>query len=135
LIPAEPRSRARTIWFEEFADTILIATMGKVFFNKVVSPMFLGKPGDMAAAEAAEKDEFPPLMDYLEGVMPASGHLVDDRLTLADLAVASPFVNFAHCGITVDAGKHPKTAAFVEAMLARPSFAPIVAQEKQFFAR
>src|SRR5215469_10252301 len=41
LIPAEPRSRARTIWYEEFADTILIATMGKVFFNKVVSPMFL----------------------------------------------------------------------------------------------
>jgi glutathione S-transferase len=135
LIPAEPKSRARTIWYEEFADTILIATMGKVFFNKVVSPMFLGRPGDMAAAETAEKDEFPPLMDYLERVMPVSGHLVDDRLTLADLAVASPFVNFAHCGISIDAGKHPKTAAFVDAILARPSFAPIVAQEKQFFAR
>jgi glutathione S-transferase len=135
LIPAEPKSRARTIWYEEFADTILIATMGKVFFNKVVSPMFLGRPGDMAAAETAEKDEFPPLMDYLERVMPVSGHLVDDRLTLADLAVASPFVNFAHCGISIDAGKHPKTAAFVDAILARPSFAPIVAQEKRFFAR
>ncbi|HEY1447139.1 MAG TPA: glutathione S-transferase family protein [Caulobacteraceae bacterium] len=135
LIPAEPKSRARTIWYEEFADTILVATMGKVFFNRIVSPMFLSTPGDMAAAETAEKDEFPPLMDYLERVMPASGHLVEDRLTLADLAVASPFVNFAHCGIAVDASTHPKTAAFVDAILARPSFAPIVAQEKQFFAR
>ncbi|HEV7157902.1 MAG TPA: glutathione S-transferase family protein [Caulobacteraceae bacterium] len=135
LIPAEPKSRARTIWYEEFADTILIATMGKVFFNKVVSPMFLGKPGDLAAAETAEKDEFPPLMDYLEKVIPESGHLVDDRLTLADLAVASPFVNFAHCGIHVDKARHPKTAAYVEAILARPSFAPIIAKEKQFFAR
>lgn len=135
LIPAEPKSRARTIWYEEFADTILIATMGKVFFNKVVSPMFLGRPGDLAAAETAEKDEFPPLMDYLEKVIPASGHLVEDRLTLADLAVASPFVNFAHCGIEVDKVRHPKTAAFVQAILARPSFAPIIAQEKQFFAR
>lgn len=135
LIPAEPKSRARTIWYEEFADTILIATMGKVFFNKVVSPMFLGRPGDLAAAETAEKDEFPPLMDYLEKVIPASGHLVEDRLTLADLAVASPFVNFAHCGIEVDEARHPKTAAFVQAILARPSFAPIIAQEKQFFAR
>jgi glutathione S-transferase len=135
LIPAEPKSRARTIWYEEFADTILVATMGKVFFNRIVSPMFLSTPGDMAAAETAEKDEFPPLMDYLERVMPASGHLVEDRLTLADLAVASPFVNFAHCGIAVDVGTHPKTAAFVDAILARPSFAPIVAQEKQFFAR
>ncbi|HXU99320.1 MAG TPA: glutathione S-transferase family protein [Caulobacteraceae bacterium] len=135
LIPAEPKARARTIWYEEFADTILIATMGKVFFNKVVSPMFLGRPGDLAAAETAEKDEFPPLVDYLEEVIPASGFLVEDRLTLADLAVASPFVNFAHCGIAVDAARHPKTAAYVEAILARPSFAPIVAQEKQFFAR
>jgi len=135
LIPAEPKSRARTIWYEEFADTILIATMGKVFFNRVVSPMFLGKPGDLALAEVAEKQQFPPLIDYLEGVIPASGHLVDDRLTLADLAVASPFVNFAHCGIEVDAATHPKTAAFVAGILSRPSFAPIVAQEKQFFAR
>jgi glutathione S-transferase len=135
LIPAEPKARARTIWFEEFADTILIATMGKVFFNRVVSPMFLGKPGDEAAAENAEKVEFPPLVDYVEAIIPDSGFLVEDRLTLADLAVASPFVNFAHCGITVDADRHPKTAAYVEGILARPSFVPIVAQEKQFFAR
>ena len=75
------------------------------------------------------------LIDYIEGVMPASGHLVDDRLTLADIAVASPFVNFAHCGVNVDKAKHPKTAAFIEAMLARPSFAPWVEQEKAFLAR
>ena len=135
LIPAEPKARARTVWYEEFADTILIATMGKVFFNRVVSPMFLGRPGDMATAEVAEKDEFPPLLDYLEGIIPASGFLVEDRLTLADLAVASPFVNFAHCGIDVDPARHPKTAAYVEAILGRPSFAPLVAQEKQFLAR
>ena len=43
-----------------------------------------------------------------------SGFLVDDRLTLADIAVASPFVNFEHLGIKVDSKTHPKTAAFVE---------------------
>jgi len=135
LIPAEPKARARTVWYEEFADTILIAAMGKVFFNRVVSPMFLGKPGDMAAAEAGEKVDFPPLIDYLERIIPASGFLVEDRLTLADLAVASPFVNFAHCGIAVDVARHPKTAAYVDTILARPSFAPIIAQEKRFLAR
>jgi glutathione S-transferase len=135
LIPAEAKSRARVIWYEEFADTILVATMGKVFFNRIVSPTFLGRSGDLAAAEAAEKDEFPPLLDYVEGVMPASGHLVDDRLTLADIAVASPFVNFAHCDIAVDGARHPKTHAFLETMLSRPSFAPMVAQEKAFLGR
>jgi glutathione S-transferase len=134
LLPAEPKSRARVIWYEEFADTILIGCMGKMFFNRVVAPRFLGRPGDLAAADQAEKEELPPLVDYIEGVMPASGFLVDDRLTLADLAVASPFVNMAHVGVTVDAARHPKTAAFVDAILSRPSFAPWVAQEKAFFA-
>jgi len=65
LYPAEPKDRARAVWFEEFADTILIATMGKVFFNRIVSPTFLGQPGDLALAETAEKKGFPPLVDYI----------------------------------------------------------------------
>ena len=135
MLPADPKARARTIWYEEFADTILTAAGGAVFFNRVVSPMFLGRPGDVAAAEKAEREDLPPILDYVEGIIPDSGFLVEDRLTLADLAVASPFVNLEHCGITVDASRHPKTAAYVEKIHARPSFAPIIAQEKQFFAR
>ena len=134
LLPAEPELRALAIWYEEFADTILIACMGKMFFNRVVAPRFLGQTGDQAAADKAQSEELPPLVDYLESVLPASGWLVGDRLTLADLAVASPFVNMMHVGFTVDAGSHPKTAAFVGKMLARPSFAPWVEQEKAFLA-
>ncbi|HEY1878697.1 MAG TPA: glutathione S-transferase family protein [Caulobacteraceae bacterium] len=135
MLPAEPKARARTIWYEEFADTILTAAGGAVFFNRVVAPMFLGRPGDVAAAEKAEKEDLPPILDYIERTIPDSGYLVEDRLTLADLAVASPFVNLEHCGITVDAAKYPKTAAYVGRIHARPSFAPMIAQEKQFFAR
>jgi len=135
LIPAEPEGRARTIWYEEFADTMLVACIGKMFFNRIVAPMFLGREGDTAVADIAQREELPPLLDYLEGVLPASGHLVDDELTLADIAVASPFVNLAHVGGAVDAQSHPNTAAFVEAMLSRPSYAAIVEREKAFFAR
>ena len=71
LIPAEPRARARTIWFEEFADTILIGCMGKMFFNRFVAPRVLGREGDLALADAAERDELPPILDYLEGQIPA----------------------------------------------------------------
>jgi glutathione S-transferase len=133
LLPLAPASRARVVWYEEFVDTILIAAAGKLFFNRIVAPKFLGREGDLEAADKAEKEELPPLFDYIERVMPASGHLVDDRLTVADLALASPFVNLMHLGIAVDAATHPKTAAFVDGILARPSFAPLVAQEKGFF--
>ena len=130
MIPSEPADRARTIWFEEFADTMLCAKGGAIFFNRIVSPKFMGKPGDEAAAKAGEA-ELPALFDYLESILPASGHLVADRLTLADIAVASPFVNLAHCDIKPDAATHPKLAAFVAAMFAHPSFATWIARERK----
>ena len=135
LVPTEAKGRARVTWYEEFADTILSACMGKMFFNRLVAPRFLGQKGDVAAADKAEREELPPLIDYIERVIPASGFLVEDRLTLADLAVASPFVNFQHLGVGVDRGKHPRTAAFIESMHARQSFARLIAKERTFLAR
>jgi len=129
LIPADPKARARTIWWEEFSDTIAVACMGKMFFNRFVAPRFMGREGDLAAADAAEANELPPILAYLEGQIPASGFLVEDRLTLADIAVASPFQNLAIINCSVDAARYPKTVAYIAAILARPSYAGWVKQE------
>ena len=134
LIPAEPRARARTIWFDEFSDTIMMACGGKMFFNRVVAPRFLRREGDLAAADKAEQEELPPILDYLERVIPDSGFLVEDRLTLADIAIASPFANFRHMRVECMEGR-PKLAAYVEAILSRPSFAPCIAREAAFLER
>ena len=136
LIPSDPRLRGKTIWFEEFADTILAGCGAKMFFNRVVAPRFLGRPGDDKAADAAEREELPPILDYLESVVPGDeGYLVGDRLTLADLAVASPFANLGHLGCEFDRARHGRTRAFVERILARPSFTAWVERETAFLAR
>ena len=130
LIPTEPRARARTVWYEEFADTIIGACVGKVFFNRIVAPKFMKREGDQKAIDEGVSVDFPKLVDYLETVVPASGFLVEDRITLADIAVASPFANLAHAGCPIDAATHPKSAAYVAGILARPSYAGWVAKEK-----
>lgn len=135
LIPDAPQARGRTIWFEEWADTALVGCGAKIFFNRFVAPRVLGRPGDEAMAAAAERDELPRLLDYLEGVVPdAGGFLVDDRLTLADLAVASPFVNFDHLGMDLSA-RYPRIHAYARAVLSRPSFAPLIEREREVVAR
>lgn len=134
LIPSEAKARAKTVWYEEYVDTILVPVGAKLFFNRIVSPRFLGRDGDLAAADKAETDELPPILDYAEAQLPASGHLVEDRLTLADIALASTLVNLAHGGFAFDAARHPKLIAFRDAMHARPSFAPIIARETAFLA-
>ena len=136
LIPADPKLRGKTIWFDEFGDTILAVCGAKMFFNRVVAPRFLKRPGDENAAATAERDELPPILDYLETVVPGeSGYLVGDSLTLADIAVASPFANLGHLDCQLDPARHGRTRAYVERILARPSFAPWVERETAFLAR
>ena len=135
LIPADPRERGRVVWFDEWSDTLLFACGAKMFFNRVVAPRFLGRDGDLAAADAAERDDLPALLDYLEGVIPDSGYLVGDRLTLADISVASPFANFRHMDLAIDPARYPRILSYSGAILSRPSFAPLVERETAFLAR
>jgi glutathione S-transferase len=136
LIPEEPKARGKTIWFEEFADTVLISCGARIFFNLIVAPRFLGLPGDEEAARRAEINDLPPILDYLEKAVPGDGgYLVGDALTLADIAVASPFANFRHTNTRVDPDKYPRTVAYVDRILARPSLAPWVDRETAFLAK
>jgi glutathione S-transferase len=136
LIPAEPRARGKVVWFDEFSDTILCACGAKMFFNRIVAPRFLGREGDLAAADTAEREELPPILDYLERVVPDAGaYLVGDSITLADIAVASPFANLGHLGCEIDASRHGRVRAWADSILSRPSFAPWVEREAAMLAR
>ena len=129
LIPAEPKLRGRTIWFEEFADTILIPPMGKIFFNRIVAKL-LGRPSDLSVAAEAQATELPPILAWLETQIPDSGYLVGDAFTLADIAVCTILVNLGHAGAAPDASAYPKLVAYRDSIFARPSFASIIATER-----
>jgi glutathione S-transferase len=135
LIPSDPQLRGKTIWYDEFADTILVACGAKIFFNRIVAPRFLGKPCDEEAVQQAEVNDLPPILEYLETTVPdEGGYLVGDRLTLADIAVAGPFANFRHTQTNVDPDRYPRTVAYVERILARPSLAQWVERETAMLA-
>ena len=45
LYPSDPYAYGRALWFEEYADSALVAVIGpKIFFQKVVNPMLLRPP-------------------------------------------------------------------------------------------
>lgn len=136
MIPHDPAMRGKVIWFEEFADTSLTACGGKMFYNRIVAPRFFGRAGDEEVASVAERDEMPPLLDYLETVVPKAGEfLVGDRLTLADIAIASPFANFTHLGCERDVSRHGRVFGYVDSILDRPSFRPWIEREAELLAR
>jgi len=135
LIPAEPKARGRTIWFEEFADTVLMNCLAKMFFNRVVAPVFLKRNGDLGIADRAERTELPPLLSYLESTVPEDGFLVGDALTLADIAVASPLGNMPYMGCPIDPDRYPRIARYARRIHDRPSFRWHLDRERGFLSK
>ncbi|QLC21041.1 glutathione S-transferase family protein [Parasphingopyxis sp. CP4] len=129
LIPADPEARGKTIWFDEFGDTMLVPAGGAIFFNRVVATM-MGQEGDEAAAVTAEQETLPPLLAYLEGLLADEpDYLVGDSITLADIAVAAPFKNLEYGKAAIDWDAYPKTRAYTDRILGRDSFAKILAMD------
>ena len=130
VIPQEPKARGKATWFEEMADTILFPAGSKIFFNRIVAPKFLNKPGDEAVAAEAAATTLPPVYAYLESVAPASGFMACDSLNIGDISVACMLVNMSHAGCPVDPARYPKLAAWYGRMSARPSLAGLIAADK-----
>jgi glutathione S-transferase len=96
------------------------------------------KPADPAALEAAEKvvnEELAPLFAYLEAQLGGNEFFVGGRLSIAELAVTTVFVNLRHAGFPPDPTRSPKLAALVERMHARPSFKACIEEEKPVFGK
>ena len=134
LIPQDPQGLGKAVWWDEVADAELFGALQPAFFNRIVLPLFQRREGDMAAADRAMAGPVPKILDWLEAHMPeGDGWLLGERLTLADIAIASPLVNLRHAGGTLDA--HPRIAAFAERLHVRPCFAASIAWEERALAK
>jgi glutathione S-transferase len=134
LYPENAEDYARALFLEEYGDSALVAALGTVFFQRIVGPRFLGQKTDEAAIAAALEKQIPPLLSWLDEQIKGKEFFVGDRLTIADIAIASPFVNFMHAGEKIDAAKYPHLAAFLERMHNRPSFKELIEEERALFA-
>ncbi|MBI3782271.1 MAG: glutathione S-transferase family protein [Deltaproteobacteria bacterium] len=122
IFPSDVADRARARWLEEYADT----RMGEVliwglFNQKVVKPFIWGEPTDDDALAKTLEEDIPQVLGYLETQVPADGFLFG-ALSIADISIATFFRNAAFARFRVDAERWPKTAAFVDRVLASESF-------------
>jgi len=134
LYPSDPYDYARALWFEEYGDSGLAPVMGaKVFFPKIIGPRFFKQEPNLAEIQKVVDTEVPPMFDYLEGEIGDKEYLVANKFTVADIGVATIFVNYAFAGYGVDAKRWPKLAAYVNRILSRPSFKSVIDKEKAAF--
>jgi glutathione S-transferase len=135
LYPAAAWDYAQALWLEEYCDTDLIACAGREVFRPRVVSRFLGQSCDEQLVHKGMTQSLPPFFAYLEARIAGRSHFVGDTLTLADIAVAAPFVNLKHAGERPDPATYPALTDFLGRMFARSSFAALIAEETAFLAR
>ncbi len=130
LLPSDPHSYARALFYEEYGDTLVANVATVPFVERVVNATFMNKPADEERVADAMKNQAPPIFDHLESQLGSGDGIVDGRFSLADIAICSPLINMAHAKETVDASRWPKLAAYVEKTWSRPSFKALIEEEK-----
>ena len=133
LYPEDPKEFGRALFLEEYADSKLIETLGPVFFQRVVRKLIFKQESDETIVRNKIDAEVPQVFDWLESQIGDREWLVGTRFGIADIAMASPFVNFGHAGESVDAGRWPRLAAYLQRVHARPSFKALIEEERQAF--
>lgn len=135
LYPSDPYDYARALWFEEYGggglNPVLTVT---IFRQKIMMPTVFRQPTDEAAVQKALTQDMPPMFDYLESQLDdGSTALVDRQFSIADIGVATHFVNLRHAGVGVDAQRWPKLASYIANVHARPSFKAVIEEEEATF--
>ena len=133
ITPGDAKAKAKAIWWEEFADTILIAAGGKVLFNRFVGPKLMGKAGDEAVAEQGVK-ELEPILAYLESQC-GDGWLAGDAFSIGDIAVAATLRSLGYIDMEPNPASLPRTAAWYDRVKARASWQQVAALEDKIVGR
>lgn len=135
LYPKDDFAYARALWFEEYADSEMAGNIGIGVFRPVVINKMMGKEPDRATAEKTIGEKLPRYFSYLEKEIGTKAYLVGDMFTIADIATATSFVNFAHAGYTPDEKLYPNLVHYLAGIHARPSFAACIAEESGFVSK
>ncbi len=130
MVPADNLLAARVLWFEEYADSFMTASIGgHLFAERVLAKVFFKREPIQSDIDIALNEEIPAIFSYFETQL-QQDFLVAQQPTLADIAVGSLFVAMNHCEVSCDAARWPKTAAYIERLFALPAFVKVMGEEQ-----
>jgi glutathione S-transferase len=121
VYPKDPKQRATARFLEEFGDTRLIENIAPIFRERMVKPILMKQPTDETLVKNLVDNVLPPILAYLEGVVPEKGFLFGAAYPgVADFGIASPLLNGQYGGFEVDGRTYPKLATYFGRVAATP---------------
>ena len=133
LYPADAKALGRALWLEEYADTKVVEVFGPIFSQRFLQRVLFKQESDEALVEEQLRTLVPPVLDYLETESPEEGWMIGGAFGIADVALGTTFVHLRHGGEAIDPARWPRLAAYADRVLARESFASLIAEEEAAF--
>ncbi len=131
LLPEGQSDFARSLWFEEYADTIMTPVIGGHLFAEMVLAERLFKRAVIQSdIDKAINEELPVIYAFLDSKLESGAWLAGESLSIGDIAVGGLMLSLYHCGQTVP-DSAPKLQDFVERFFALPSVRQVMAEEVQ----
>jgi glutathione S-transferase len=120
LYPSDPQEEAWACWLEEYADSRLMDSCGGIFQERLLKPKLMKQPTNEERLADILDTALPQCLTYLESVAPDSGYLVGDRLSIADLAVVTCFIQAQYGDYDVDGLAYPRLRRYLDQAYASP---------------
>ncbi|NJN52834.1 MAG: glutathione S-transferase family protein [Gammaproteobacteria bacterium] len=130
IYPTDPKLEAKALWLEEYADSRLVETCAALFRERLLKPKMMQQPTDEAAVQNILENTMPECLAYLESVVPESGYLVGDSLSIADVAVVTCFIQARYGDFDVDGKRAPKLRRYLDQAFAAPLVVKRLAAEQ-----
>lgn len=108
---------ARIAWLEEYADTEVAMRVGMNVFRPILFPLMAGKPSDIEAARKGFQQDLPTRFDYLESALDGREFFVGNRLSVADIAIATQLLQLDLVASLPDWIRWPGLVKHAEAMM------------------
>ena len=129
LLPNDALVKAKALWFEEYADSVMVGAIGGHLFAEVVLAKALFKREPIQAdIDKALNEELPMIFDYLSSELKGD-FLLGDEISFADIAVCGVFVAMHHSQVKCDAEKWPDLARYIDRVNEQPFFKKVVDEE------
>lgn len=120
IYPTDPQLEARACWLEEYADSKLMENCAALFRERLLNPKMFNQPTNEEVVQNILDNTMPECLAYLESVVPESGYLVGDSLSIADIAVTTCFIQARYGDFDVDGAVAPKLRNYLDQAFAAP---------------
>ena len=132
LLPPSDRQFAHAMFLDAWVGgEIFRKVVHPLFFEKVVNPGMRNTPTNQEVVGRVMTADAPAAFSWLDGQLKGD-FLVDNRLSIADIAIVSNLTMFHYLGGRIDAGKYPRLAAYFRKHITSPVVAAAIDAEKPF---